>query len=264
MILVVAQSVVLFFVFESNGFFGRRNFMPAIIVLLSLSWNFNYQTMHAMLPAGIFVLVALNSIMSSYGRQAAYHQIFTATFSIGVAALFYIPVAYLLLMVWFSLITYRVSSWREYAITLIGFALPFIYYISWLFWTDNFIIGLKQIPSALFCISYLPKLNPEYTVWLSISVFIMVVAMVAVLNIMNDKLISLRRRSWVLFNFSFTSLIIVFLSGWQILSANYLFAIPLSFFLTGSLVIVKRPFWFEILAITYLVLFISLRVYMAI
>jgi len=261
--LVVVQSVALYYVFESNGFFGRRNFMPAIIALLSLSWNLNYQTLHALLPAGIFVLIALNSLMLAYGKQTSYHQVFTASFSIGIAALFYFPLAYLLLMVWFTLITFRVSSWREYAVSLIGFVLPFIYYLSWLFWSDNFLNGLKQIPDSLFKITYLPNLNPEFTIWLSISIFIMLVTMFAVLNIMNDKLISLRRRSWVLFNFSLTSLLIVFLSGWQILASNYLFVIPLAFFITGSLVIIKRPFWFEIFAIAYFVLFIALRFYMA-
>ncbi|MFZ4549842.1 MAG: hypothetical protein ACOYN4_20505 [Bacteroidales bacterium] len=262
LLLVVIQSVALFYVFESNGFFGRRNFMPAIIALIALSWDIHYQTLHALLPAGIFVLIALNSIMSAYGKQSAYHQVFTASFSIAMASLFYIPLAYLLLMVWFTLITYRVSSWREYAVSLIGFILPFIYYLSWLFWDDNFLDGVKQIPGSLFKITYLPNLNPEYTIWLSISIFIMLVTMFAVLNIMNDKLISLRRRSWVLFNFSFTSMLIVVLSGWQILTANYLFIIPLVFFISGSLVILKRPFWFEILAITYFVLFLALRLYM--
>ncbi len=261
--LVVVQSVIIFFVFESNGFFGRRNFLPAIIALLALSWNVNYQTLHALLPAGIFVLITLNSLMLAYGRQAAYHQVFTASFSIGMAALFYFPLAYLLMMVWFTLITYRISSWREYAVSVIGFILPFIYYISWLFWSDNFLNGLEQIPISLFKINNAVQLDLEYSIWLSVSAFIMVVTMVAVLNIMNDKLISLRRRSWVLFNFSFTALLIVFLSGWQVLSANYLFVIPLSFFVTGSLSLIKRPFWFEILAITYFSLFVVLRVYMA-
>ena len=99
LILVLVQSVFVFSLFESNSFFGRRNFMPAIIALLALSWNFNYQTLHALLPGGIFVLIALNSLMFAYGRQAAYHQVFTASFSIGVASLFYFPLAYLLLMV---------------------------------------------------------------------------------------------------------------------------------------------------------------------
>jgi hypothetical protein len=264
LILVVLQAVILFYVYQANGFFGRSNFLPAIIILLAFSWNVNYQTMHALLPAGIFIIIALSSMMVMYGRQAAYHQVFTATFSIGIATLFYIPLAYLLLLIWFTLITYRVSTWREYAISIIGFILPFIYYLSWLFFNDSVETGLKQLYSILFNLIRPERISLVNTIWLSASAFILLVSMFAVLNIMSDKLISLRRRAWVLFNFSFTSVIALLLVGWPILNANYIFVIPLSFFLTGSFSLVKRPFWFEILAVGYFLLLVGIRIYLVI
>ncbi|MEI8046990.1 MAG: hypothetical protein WCI92_06405 [Bacteroidota bacterium] len=262
LILVVTQSVVLFYLFQSNGFFGRSNFLPAIIVLLAYSWNGSFQTMHALLPAGIFIIIALNSILTMYGRQAAYHQVFGAAFSLSIASLFYIPLTYFLLLLWFTLITYRVSSWREYAISIIGYILPFIYYISWLYWDDKLIMGLNQISGSIFRFSLPEPLSKVNLIWLIVSASIILIAMVAVLNIMGDKLISLRRRAWVLFNFSFIGLIVVLLTGWPMLSINYLFVIPASFFITGSLTLIKRPFWFEVLAIGYFLLFIGVRMFM--
>lgn len=264
LILIIIQSLIAFYVYQSNGFFKRSNFIPAIIILLSYSWNSSYQTMHAILPAGILIIIALNSIMAMYGRQAAYHQVFAASFSIGIASLFYIPLAYLMLMIWFTLITYRVSTWREYAVSLVGFILPLIYYFSWLFWIDNLPSGLHQLSQTLFNLILPPRLSVVNMIWLWVSGFVLVITMFAVLNIMNDKLISLRRRSWVLFNLSFTTVIIMILAGWPMLSANYLFAAPISFFITGSLTLFKRRFWFEIIALSYFVLFVALRVYLVI
>jgi hypothetical protein len=109
-----------------------------------------------------------------------------------------------------------------------------------------------------------PQLSTVNTIWLSVSAFIMVVTMVAVLNIMNDKLISLRRRSWVMFNLSISVVILMLLSGWPMLSANYLFIFPISFFITGSLTLIKKRFWFEMLTLGYFILFIVIRVYLAI
>lgn len=261
LILVVIQALILFYVFQANGFFKRSNFLPAIIILLAYSWSSKYQTMHAILPAGIFIVIALNSIMGMYGRQAAYHQVFTAAFSIGIASLFYIPLAFLLLMIWFTFITYRISSWHEYAVSVIGFILPFFYYISGLFWFDNFPKGLYQLSASMFNFILPPRLSAVNTIWLYISAFVLVVTMFAVLKLMNDKLISLRRRSWILFNFSFAVLIIMLLSGWPILSINYLFAIPMSFFITGSVTLIKRKFWFEMLALGYFLTFVAVRVY---
>ena len=260
-ILVVIQAFILFYVFQANGFFKRSNFLPAIIILLSYSWSIDYQTLHAALPAGIFVIIAMNSIMRMYGQQAAYHQVFIAAFTIGIASLFYLPLAFLLLMIWFILITYRISSWREYAVSLVGFILPLVYYFSWLFWSDHITSGFQQISDSLFNLILPPRLSNINTIWLSVSAFILVVTMVAVLNIMGDKLISLRRRSWVLFNFSFAVVIIMLLSGWPMLSVNYLFGIPISFFVTGSVTLLKRKFWFEILALVYFLLFVSMRIY---
>jgi hypothetical protein len=66
----------------------------------------------------------------------------------------------------------------------------------------------------------------------------------------------------VLFNFSITALIAVFVAGWPIISANYLFVIPISFFVTGSLTLLKRPFWYELLALCYFLVFIAMRLYL--
>jgi len=262
LLFIVTHSLIAFYVYQSNGFFKRSNFIPAIIILLSYSWNSNYQTMHAVLPAGILIIIALNSIMAMYGRQAAYHQVFAASFSIGIASLFYIPLAYLMLMIWFTLITYRISTWREYAVSLVGFILPLVYYLSWLFWIDNLPSGLHQLSHTLFNLILPPRLSLVNMIWLWVSGFILVITMVAVLNIMNDKLISLRRRSWVLFNLSFSVMIIISITGWPMLSANYLFAAPIAFFITGSLTLLKQRFWFELIALGYFLLFIAMRIYL--
>ncbi len=260
-ILIAIQAFLLNNVYRSNGFFGRDNLLPAIILMLAYSWSSDYQTLHAILPATLFVIIALHSIMRMYGQHAAYQQLFVASFATGLAALFYIPLAYLLLMLWFTLITYRVSSWREYAVSIIGYALPFIYYLSWLFWNDNLIAGLIKLSESAYHLVIPARISLINTIWLSVSAFMLLVAMIAVLNNMNDKLISLRRRSWVLFNFSLTALIATLLTGWPILTANYIFVIPLSFFITGSFILIKRSFWFEMLALAYFLLFAGMRIY---
>ncbi len=264
LVLIVIQALTLFYVFQANGFFKRGNFLPAIVILLAYSWNGNYQTLHALLPAGVLIIVSIHSIMRMYGQTAAYHQVFTASFSIGIAALFYTPLAYLMIMIWLTLITYRISTWREYAISLVGFILPVIYYLSWLFWVDELPSGLYRLTDSLFHFVLAPRLSSVNLIWLSVSTSLMVITMVAVLNVMNDKLISIRRRSWVLFNFSVTVVILMLLTGWPMLSANYLFIFPISFYITGSLTLIKRRFWFEMLTLSYFILFVVIRVYIAI
>ncbi len=259
LLLIVFQAVVLFYIFQANGFFGRAKFIPAIIVLLAFSWNSSFQTFHALLPAGLFVILALNAILGMYGKQASYKQVFTAAFSVAIASLFYLPLVYMLVLLWLSLVSYRISAWREYVITFIGFILPWIYYISGLFWNDNLMYGFRKISGSLFNLVLPDKLSTITIIWLTVSVFVLLATMTAVLNVVSDKLISLRRRAWVLFSYCLASLIVVLLSGWPLLSANYLFVIPMAFFITGSVSMVKRPFIFEMLALAYFLLFVVMR-----
>lgn len=262
--LIVFQSFVLFYIFQANGFFNRGNFLPAIIVLISYSWNPDFQTMHALLPASIFIMLALHGLMGIFGQHGAYQEMFSVAFFIGIASLFYFPVVYFMLFVWFSLITYRVSSWREYVISIIGVSLPYVYYLSWLFWVDNTEVGLNQIADSLFNFMLPSSLSIINTLWLLFSALILIITMIAVLNIMSDKLINLRRRAWVLFNYCVAALILSALAGWPFLMVNYLFVFPLAFFITASISILKRSILFEGLVIVYFMLFIVMRIYFAI
>lgn len=262
LLLVILQSWLLFYMFQANGFYGRSNFVPAIIVMLAYSWNSDFQTLHAVLFSMLFIIIALNSLLGMYGRQNPYPQVFTAAFSVSIASLFYFPLAYLLVLLWMSLISYRISSWREYVISLIGFLLPWVYYFSWLYWTDALVSGLKAISNSLLSFEMPGHMSVVNVVWLSISAFVLIVSMVAVLNVVSDKLISLRRRAWVIFGYSVAAMIVILLCGWPMLSANFLFVIPLTFFITGSVSMLKRPFFFELLALAYFIIFAAMRLYM--
>jgi len=259
--LIVLQAFLLFFVFQVNGFLKKSNLFPAVIVLFAYSWNIDFQTIHAIVPASVFLIVALNSIMVMYGHQAAYDKVFIASFSISIASLFYIPIAFFLLFVWFSLITFRISSWREYVISLIGITVPYLYYITWLLLNHSFISGMNQFLDSLVNFVLPARLSMIYALWLAVSTGVLLIAMAIVLNIVSDKLISLRRKTWIFFNFSVVSFFTIVMAGWPMLSANYLFVVPMAFFLAVGLALVKRSFWIEILFLLYFLLFISLRVY---
>lgn len=263
LLLVVLESLLIFFVYRLNGFFGRGNMLPAIIMLLAFSWSGSFQTMHAVLPATLFLILSLHAIMNLYGQQAAYQQLFVAAFSSAIAALLYLPLSYMILMLYFTMITYRVSAWREYVVIGIGFLLPFVYYVAWLFWNDSLQLGLQHLADAIMHIERPSRITAVNTIWLAVSGFVMFICLLAVLSNLNDKLISIRRRSWVLFNFALAALIALLLNGWPILSANYIFIIPLSFFISGSFTFIKRPFWIEMFAIAYLLFFTGMKLYLA-
>ncbi len=264
LILVIAQAIIMFSICQSNGFFGRSNFLPAIIILIAYSWNSSYLTLHAVLFSGVLLMIGTQAILMVFGHHGPYKQVFTVAFSFAVAALFFIPLVYFILFIWFAFIAYRISTWREYSISILAFLAPFVYYASWLFWFDEFAKGMTEFLKPLFRLALPTHISVSQIIWLAATAFVFMILMTMVLNVMNDKTINLRRRAWVFFNFGFIAFIAVILSGFPILQANYLFAIPAAFFFTGSLTFFKRTFWIETILITLFALFISLRLYEAI
>ena len=257
--LIILQTFLIFLITHSNGFFGRRNFLPAIIALLVYSWNPDFQALHAMLPAGFFLLLAIQSLLVAYGKHEMHKEVFNASFFISVASLFYLPSAFLLVFLWFVLITYRVSGWREYLISFVGFGIPFVYYFSGLYWNDNLEWGLQLLIKSFFNFTVVKSFTNLQMAWLIASVLILLLGIFAVLNVMKDKVISLRRRSWALFDLVIAASIAVCLTGFNFMGSNYLFALPMSFFITGSIFLPKRPFWSETLTLAYFLFFVVIR-----
>jgi hypothetical protein len=267
----VAVTLALFFtliiavfanlLLQSQGLTGRRNYLPALVVLTTLSWNPEYQTLHSSLLACVAFLFSLFLVLEAYGHHNPFRQIFSAGFAIGMAGLFYLPAFYLIIAVWLSMITYRLSGWREYLISLIGFMLPGMYYVVYLFLTDAFPSEILKYSNHLFILQGVPGYPLMQTIWYYASATILIFTMIKILNLMRDKLINLRRKSWVIFNFTIAIIILTIFSGWPIVSVHYLFVIPFAFYISGSLWFTKKDFWTDLIILSYFLLFIGMRIY---
>ncbi len=259
--LVLSLSFFLYIIGSVNDLVARENFLPAIFLLFLLSWNERLLVLHPLLPAGLLILLSIQTIMGMYGQQEPYRQAFTASASIGMASLFYLPAAYLILMLWFSFITYRIGSWREWIISLIGFLLPFVYLLSWLFWNDNFRIGVLSIITSINNPGIgMYNLKPIEISWLLASALVLIITLTSVLNVIQDKLISLRRKSFIMINFSIACVFMVLLSGSPVFYSHQLFFLPLAFFMAASLSLIKKRLFLEIFLLLFIAFIVIIRV----
>jgi hypothetical protein len=260
--LVIGLSITLYLIGSVNDILPRENFLPAIVYLFLLSWNSSLSAMNPLLPAGLLIAVSIFTLMRMYGQSEPYRQVFIASALIGLASLFYFPAMYFLIMVWISLVTYRITSWREWIIAFIGFLIPFIYLISWYFWNDEFILILQKIIASVD--------NPGITlrgienyeiVWLVLTVFLLIITLSIVINLVQDKLISIRRRSFIMINFVVACSIMILLSGSSLLLVSKLLYMPLAFFIATSLSMMKKSIVLDIMIITYLLFLASTRLF---
>lgn len=262
LVLVIGLSIILYLIGTVNDILPRENFLPSIVYLFLLSWNTSLTTMNPLLPSGLLIAVSIFTLMRMYGQSEPYRQVFIASALIGLASLFYFPAMYFLIMVWISLVTYRITSWREWIIAFIGFLIPFIYLISWYFWNDEFKIILQKIISSID--------NPGITlkgiksfeiVWLVMTVFMLIITLSIVLNLVQDKLISIRRRSFIMINFVVACGIMILLSGSSVLLVSQLLYMPLAFFIATSLNMMRKSIVLDIMIVTYLLFLASTRLF---
>jgi len=94
--------------------------------------------LHPILLANIFLLFALDKIFSIYKSPFPLGNIFDSAALISLASLFYLPAAVLLILLLISILILRAFAWRNFAVAIIGFIIPYLFVGVYYFWNENF------------------------------------------------------------------------------------------------------------------------------
>jgi len=116
--------------FNTNVFFiSERNFLPALIYVLLTSFFPQRQFLDPVLPASVFLILAIQRIMYSYRVQGTAFSIFDAGIYISLGSLFYASFIWLGLLLIIGIVILRTVSIKEIIISVFGLATPlFILY----------------------------------------------------------------------------------------------------------------------------------------
>ncbi len=128
-LLVGGLSVQLTAMVNSLELMDRRNHLVALlfpVVLAGLGGKVLYDPALLGMP---LVLFALRRTWSVNNNGPALGVLFDAGFLLGLASLFYMPYAFLLVVVWTSISVIRPFAWREYVLPVVGIAL--VHYLCW-------------------------------------------------------------------------------------------------------------------------------------
>jgi hypothetical protein len=127
--IVVLLTLVLFMLVNFNTtvfFINERTFMPAIIYLLFSSFFPQCQVINPVLPAVVFLMLAIRRIMDSYRKPGIAYNFFDAGLLISIGSLFYAN------MIWFGLLTIigialiRTGNIKEIGVAFLGLITPYI------------------------------------------------------------------------------------------------------------------------------------------
>ena len=107
----------------------RRNHLPALLLPLWLAGINHDSLYHPALLGMPLALAALRLTLSMGNTGAVLRTLFDAGLLVGLAALCYMPFAFLLVMLWASASVIRPFAWREYVLPAVAIAL--VFYLAW-------------------------------------------------------------------------------------------------------------------------------------
>ncbi len=235
-------SFLLTSLFSEMDLYPRNNLLISILTVTLLSCNNSLATLNSLYCALIPLLFAIYGMMRLYGREEAYGSVFSISFSIALASLFLYPLIYLLAFVWMGFLTYRILTWREWVISVIGATTPYIYLVSILFLTSTPIESAIWLKAVFDVSGFSIHLTLSDQICLALSAITGLFCFFSVFGTLNEKLIMVRRRIWIVIDFLLLSLICIGLSQPAAGSSYLLLVIPFCFFTAHAISASKNRF----------------------
>lgn len=242
----------------------KNTLLPALVFIILNCHSEELLTLEPALIAGALLLLVLHYLFQVYTEEEAYGKLFNAGILTSIASFIYLPSAFFILFIWFTLIVFRLFKWREWIIPFIGMALPYLFLFTGYFWFD------KLIPALESYFRYFTSLFPITFRFETDIINYLITGIIAVLFLwsllrtaaeIQEKNIGIRKRFWSVFWFFFISFMIFVFGQFEDKSHLVLLAIPLSVYISRGFGQVRKKIWLELLfgLLFILIVFNSLK-----
>jgi hypothetical protein len=247
--LMVSLLAFLMVHFNTTIFFiNERTFLPALIYVLLGGFFPDHQLLNPVIPASIFLMLAMFRIMDGYHKAGTAYNYFDAGILIGTGSLFYANLIWFGALVFIGIALMRTGNLKEIVISIIGLVTPYLITIGFYYAIGKDIGALvKLFGNNLFeKTSYYPF--PRLTILALIfgSIFVLI-SLVQLINHLSTKKIKSRKTFSLLIWTFIISIIVYFVLPSVSVEIVWLISIPVSYFLTHYFVYAKKKLVPEIL-----------------
>jgi hypothetical protein len=261
-LLISCMSFLLVNFNTNEVFINQRTFLPAIIYILSVGIFPQYQLLNPVLPASLFLLLAIIRIIESYHKQGIAYNFFDAGILIGTGSLFYANLIWfgILLIIGISLL--RTGNLMEIAISIIGLLTPFLVTSGLYYVTGNKLESLLSTMALnLFGRSDIYHFSGLTLVALLFAGIVLIFCLAYLVSLMSTKKIKSRKTFSLLFwVFLISSVIYIVLPSVSV-EIVWIISIPFSYFLTHFFVLRKKRLIPEIFFSVLLILVLLIQVW---
>jgi hypothetical protein len=265
---MVSFSLILIMVFlitnfnTTHFFINERTFLPSIIFVLLTGLFPHYQTLNPVLPASVFLMLAIRRIIDSYRKATTAYNFFDASLLIGTGSLFYANLVWFAILVFIGIAIFRTRNIKELIISVIGLVTPAMIAIGIYYIEDKDIPSLLDILKAnLFTGSEKYSFSIFSVVGLILMGLIILISTVHLLSLLNNKKIKSRNTFALLIWSLAISVAVYFAVPSSSAEIIVLAAIPASYIIAHYLIFSRNRILPEICfaVIFILVIFMQVR-----
>lgn len=229
-------------------FIRVRSFLPPILFILITSGMPELHAMHPVYPAALFLVITIDRIFNAYEKETIHSNAFDAGIFLAIGSLFYLNLVFFFPLIWFGLIILKPKvNWRDYFLTIIGFALPLLaayaYYL--VAGQQDELIKTLQLNFTSHQMFLREKLPVQ--IYVGYLLLLTLLGSYFLLSQYADKRISSRKFFKVFFWIFLISLILIVANRAISEEIVLLLAIPLTYLISNYFIFMKQQRWGEVL-----------------
>jgi hypothetical protein len=246
-LLVLLISFLLVNFNTSHFFINERTFLPAAFYVLFTGLFPEYQLLNPVLPAAVFLIIAIRRIMDAYRIQGTAFNFFDASLLIGTGSLFYANLVWFAVLAIIGIAILRTGNVKELIISLIGLITPSLITVGVYYAMGKDILSLADI---LYYNLFSGTTDYVFSGWIipgmTIIGLIIFISLFQLFSMLNNKKIKSRKTFTILI----WGLVISFLVFFALPSASveliWLAGIPVSYILTHFCIFSRKKLFPEI------------------
>ena len=251
--------IIMAHAFIWNAFINRNNILkqssnfPAFFFVLLASCKSSLVGFYPSLLASFFLMLAIRRLAAGYKKEKALSEVFDAGIFVGIASLFYLPVAVFVLFLWIAILIMRSLMWREWVAALIGFILPFgftlayhyLFYTPELFWYTKLVAVISN---------YRLHWSFNWHEWMLILIIVplCIASYWLLVNKMAENIVKTQKIWSLMLWYTFFASLSVVISPQRDAHSLIIFVMPVSLIFSNYFLKTKSPIWAEFLFICLL------------
>lgn len=197
-LIVLGQAYYINYVCVKYDLSRKNSYITALIYLTLMSSTSELLCMHQILICNCFLLPILHLCLSLYEKRDAFRESFQIGFLIAIASLIYYPLTFFLLLIWIAFIIFRLFTWREWFITLLGLIILYLFVFTYFFWFNRLGFLFNDLRSVFNSWNPLTKFNTyELIVYLSIA-FVLLLSLGYTIIHIGERIIFVRKMQFVI------------------------------------------------------------------